>query len=67
MARIKPFHTTNGGIYHDQSECAAAKRIDEDRRLPGTLGRRQCGRCHTLEQPLTSFLAPEAARPRSAT
>jgi hypothetical protein len=67
MARIKPFHTSKSAIYHDQSECAVAKRIAEDQRVAGTLGRRHCSRCETLEQPMTSFLAPEAARPRTAT
>jgi hypothetical protein len=63
MGRLQPFHTSTGTAYHDQSECSLGKRIPDERREPGTMGRPKCSRCMAIGWPLTNFHAPGTAYP----
>jgi hypothetical protein len=49
--KVSAFHSSNESdpdVYHDQSECAAGKRIPSYNKLSGTGGYRKCKVCNDL-------------------
>jgi hypothetical protein len=49
MAKVKPFHSKNREVYHDNNKCGAGAEIPHYDRIPGTGGLRQCKNCKKLD------------------
>jgi len=57
MAFLLPFHATSDEytseqtrVYHDQSECLEAQRIQPMHRIDGAGGRRRCKVCEQIDE-----------------
>jgi hypothetical protein len=45
---VKPFHSKNRDIYHDNNKCGAANEIPDHDKVKGTGNYRQCKNCKKL-------------------
>jgi hypothetical protein len=48
MAKVKPFHSVKGNVYHDNDKCTEGNNIEKENKKQGTAGRPKCEHCKKL-------------------
>jgi hypothetical protein len=48
MATKTSWHSTKGGVYHNNPDCHLGKDIDKENRRDGTGGKKICKECQRL-------------------
>ncbi len=66
MSKVPPWHSIKPYepfVYHDETECHTGNNVEPEFMIDGRgVGRRQCHRCHELEQEREQMIAALAQR-----
>lgn len=45
MAKVDPYHSVKGSVYHDTDTCTEGNNIEPENRRSGTGGKPKCATC----------------------